>query len=302
MKFKDYVSAFDEAKKLGRDIDVRRAYQSNGIDVRDFESLYNAELEPRLKNTPSKSQIVVNVETLRLLAELDWYRNKRPFFNVYPLIENKLLELPGGIDMSELVMPYPAIEVRTEWCTFLLCDMLGDFFFAMEPIGNSSLRHAMVIPRADKIGEVTPEYVHASRHSAEVNAEANARKCLFIAAGMCMLARDPNIIMPVILNKHRKDGMTPAEIAKYADKAIKRTGRVGFEVGRDIERMKATVHYRNGCFAKYYVSKSHESYPVNAIASTVPIIKWRCGSVVNKSNVPRVPTGFKDAEVTNAKP
>lgn len=93
---------------------------------------------------------------------------------------------------------------------------------------------------------------------------------------------------------HAEFLMTPAEVADYADRAIKRTGRVGFDVGRDIERAKASMHYRNGCFAKYYVTKSHEQYPPQATADRVPVIKWRCGSVVNKEHATRVPTGFKD--------
>ena len=155
---------------------------------------------------------------------------------------------------------------------------------------TDTIRHAL--SSADYLEYEEPGFQRAN--VAEPLTMQQRHECLFMAAGTCMLAQDKSIVEPVILNKHRKDYMTPAEIADYAERAISRTGRVGFEVGKQIERMKATIHYRNGCFAKYYVGKDHECYPANAELSKVPIIKWRSGAIVNKDNVPKVPTGFKD--------
>ncbi len=292
MMFRDYVSTFEEFKKITDGIPHgRQIMQQRGVDAKDFESVYKAEIEA----LDSKTQALA-VE--RLKSELEWYRVKRPFFNVYPLIEQKFLELDEEIDMAELVMPYPAIEVRTQTKTLLICEKKSCFLFIAE--GMNGDYQEFVIQRTSKINKVLAagyakvEEPWIKKGSFGLS-EEEMRNCLFIAVGTCMLARDHQIVMPIILNRHRKENMTPAEIAEYAEKAIKRTGRVGFEVGKDIERMKATVHYRNGCFAKYYVGKTHESYPKNAEASKVPIIKWRCGSVVNKDNVPKVPTGFKDS-------
>ena len=292
--FKDYVSTFEEFKRLVNSTPrAIKAAQQLGVDSSDFESVYKAEM---VRLDPKTQMLAVE----RLKSELEWYRVKRPFFNVYPLIENKFLELDTEIDMSELVMPFPTIEVRTKRKTILLCEKKNCFLVIIERRdGVAGEYQELVIQRTSKISRVLDagfakiEEPWIKKGNA-FSSEQEMRECLFIAVGTCMLARDRQVVMPVILNKDRKDSMTPAEIAAYADKATKRTGRIGFEVGKEIERMQATVHYRNGCFAKYYVGKTHESYPPNAEASKVPIIKWRCGSVVGKENVPKVPTGFKD--------
>jgi hypothetical protein len=290
-KFRNYFSAFDEVKSVSKQF-PSEVFATMGFDPTDVESVYAFEI----KKIGGRSPIAV----VRLKSELLWYRSKRPYFNVYPLIEQKFMELSEDIDMAELVMPFPTIEVRTQTKTILICDR-GKFFLIVIEREDDTYQELLVQrthtvkklfnqPRLD-VDEFWPE-VKGDRVS-----EGYANQCVLLAVGTCMLAKDPNIIMPVILNCHQKESMTPAEVAEYAEKAINRTGRVGFDVGKKIERMKATVHYRNGCFAKYYVGKDHESYPQNAVASKVPVIKWRSGAIVNKDNVPKVPTGFKDHPV-----
>ncbi len=119
---------------------------------------------------------------------------------------------------------------------------------------------------------------------------------MMIACGVCLLAKDPEIVVPVVLNKHRKEHMTDEEIKQYAAKAAEVTGKTGFDVGRDIQARHQSCHYRNGCFAKYYVSDKHPSYPNDCTLEKAPIIKWRSGAVVNASTPPKVPTGFKGNE------
>jgi hypothetical protein len=122
------------------------------------------------------------------------------------------------------------------------------------------------------------------------------KACMTIACGVCLLAKDESIVVPVILNRDRKEEMSDDDLKEYAEKAAKATGKTGFDVGRDMQLKQASCHYRNGCFAKYYVGKSHKSYPVNCDLEKAPIIKWRSGSVVNASNAPKIPTGFKGNE------
>ncbi len=219
---------------------------------------------------------------------------------MYPCIESKLMQIDRNIDVSELYLPFSAIEIRTSNKTFLACNHNSGFYFVVDI--TPTIHQEFLIHKLQNLSatvsapyrEIKQDWPRADeKHDLQ---QSDRIDIMLLVAGICMLAKDKSIVQPVILNKHRKDGMTPAEIAEYAAKAVARTGRVGFEVGREIERQKATVHYRNGCFAKYYVGKAHECYPTNAEADKVPIIKWRCGSVVNKDNVPKVPTGFKDLQ------
>lgn len=292
--FKDYISTFDEVRKeVKATPNGVRLMLNQGIDFNSFESLYAAELAA-LQQTKS----FVSVE--RMKSELEWWRCNRPYFNVYPFIEQKFFELNSEIDMAELTMPYPTIEVRTQNRTMLLCEKKGGFLCVID-FENGDYQE-MVFPKTAKLKHVrSGEFVKLPdnwhKKGDTTLSKDELEKCVFLAVGTCMLAKDPQVVMPVILNKHRKESMTEAEIAIYAEKAIARTGRVGFDVGREIERMKAFVHYRNGCFAKYYVAKNHKLYPKNAEASRVPVIMWRCGAIVNKDNVPKVPTGFRGSQV-----
>ena len=285
-QFRDYLSAFSEARS------VKTKNNPYGIDFDDFESVYRFELE----RLDSKKDLMT---VSRLQSELYWYRNKRPYFNVYPLIERKLLEIDKDVNCSELSLPFSSIEVRTSNVTFLLSITSKCLFFVVEMKDgyqefacpkSASIKELVEAPLDIFEGESWPRPPVIKYLS-----DKQRHECLILGAGVCMLSRDKNLVVPVILNKHRKENMTPAEIAEYAEKATKRTGKTGFDVGKDIERMKATVHYRNGHFAKFHVGKDHEQFPVDSELSKVPIIKWRCGAVVNKKNTPTVPTGFKDA-------
>jgi hypothetical protein len=286
IKFKDYVSGFAEVRALRSKIKP----QSN-VDFDNFESVYDFEIN---RLDPKKDAISIT----RLQSELFWYRAKRPYFNVYPLIEKKLLEIDKNVYCRELSLPFDSIEVRTSSMTFLLSITSRFLFFVVE-LGNGY--QEFLVPKDATLKELIEapfETVDGEtwfRQDASFGITHEDRcKCIVLGAGVCMLSLDKNIVVPVILNCHRRENMTAAEIAEYAAKAAKRTGKTGFDVGKDIERMKSTVHYRNGCFAKYYVSKGHEQFPLDSELKKVPIIKWRCGSVVNKKNAPVVPTGFKD--------
>lgn len=294
--FKDYVSTYDEFRskmKSLRRIDAQQVRKIFEVDENSYESVYKSELA----SIDSKYQFGI----ARMKSELAWYRNRRPYFNVYPYIEKKLCELSENIDMSELSLPFESIEVRTKTTTVLMCNHKSLFLFVMELGGG--IYQEIAIPRMYTIGKTL--HLPASLVAEHWNPTGDAifphelvRSAIFICAGTCMLASDKSIVTPVVLNKHRKDGMTEEERAAYAEKAIRRTGRIGFDVGRHIEKLRATAHYRNGCFAKYYVGKNHELYPKNSELIKAPVIKWRSGAIVNKDVLPSVPTGFKDTGIT----
>jgi len=294
--FRDYETAYEDNRKIAKgDRKISRALFEMGVDFKSYESVYKHEID----SLDRKQQPMAYERTI---SELEWYRVKRPYFNVYPLIERKLMEITDEIEMIELVMPFPAIEVRTHKRTMLLCGKPNCFLLVVDHSDGSY--QEFIIDRRFKLKALLASAYTQTNEPWIVNGSGDCtlmsvteiHELIFLTVGVCMLAADPSIVSPVMLNQHRRDSMSPSEIALYAEKAVKRTGRIGFEVGREIERMKATSHYRNGHFAKFYVGKTHESYPKNGEADKVPIIKWRCGSVVNKNNIPKVPTGYKDQE------
>lgn len=302
--FVDYISGFDEVKKLSSKVskhELLRVFASKGVDHTNFESLYKWEIQNAMK-------LKDPFPAFRLNAELEWHRSMRPYFNIYPVIESKLLELTDEIQFQELNLPFKSLEIRTSLATFLFSDTGDAFMIVAEsrskgPSGTSRYQEFLLRKQETLKAVIDGEYRELSvsdwpsvSGSVRSLSEQERNRLVRIAAGTCMLAADRSIVTPVILKNHQKNSMTPAEVAEYAQKAINRTGRIGFEVGREIEKMKATAHYRNGHFAKFHVGKTHDCYPKNATVDKVPIIKWRSGAIVNADNVPKVPTGFHDKE------
>lgn len=295
MKFKDYRTSYDEFKReanssKNRGVDVAKALGMKDVSV---EEIYKYEL----RRAKDKKQIFASK---RLLSELGWYKEKRPFFNVYPCIEKKLMELSLDIRLCDLTLPFVSLEIRTATKTFL-CSDFGHSFFCTVDFTNGDYQE-FEFNKTEKLSNVIgreiviQEETYIAPAKSETLTQKQFDECIYIAAGVAMLAKDKSVVTPVILNESRKSTMTDEEWEKYRLKAIKRTGRIGFDVGRELEKSRASVHYRNGHFARFHVGKDHECYPDGCKLKLAPIIKWRCGSIVNKDNHPQVPTGFKGEE------
>lgn len=289
--FTDFDSTFAQVRRIAKSHgkEGRAWFARNGVDPDSYESVYSEELKRSLKLKDPLCKA-------RLASELIWYRDKRPYFNVYPVIEKKLLEISGDLLLSELFLPFSTIEIRTSTTTFLLHDAGRAFLLTVE-MGNLAYAEFILYKRGHVKEIGTAEYVHMetdwpSKNKGVFLSDEVRIACATLACGVCLLAKDPSIVVPVVLNKHRKDDMTPEELLRYKEKAIEATGKTGWDVGRDMQFRQASCHYRNGCFAKYYVGKHHEAYPDNCDLQKAPIIKWRAGSVVNANNTPVVPTGF----------
>jgi len=296
-RFPDYQTGYSEFKKKIKSISLPISHASNlvGFDCQSYKSFYKNEIEICKRRS-------LNFAGLRNISELMWYGLKRPFFNVYPVIERKFLEMSDSIDMRELSLPFASMEIRTTNKTMLISDF-GRFFLITVELGSNGDYQEFQIAKEQTINNLSKMVIPLCDEailgrSSEPDLEnSELVKLVFMAAGVCMLAKDTSIVKPVLLEKHRKENMTPSEMAKYAEKAVNRNGRIGFDVGRELDRMPASAHYRNGHFAKFYVGKNHECYPSNCELSKVAIIKWRCGSLVNKDRVPMIPTGFHDEVV-----
>jgi len=292
--FRDYRTTVDDLRKEVKSLKIGRDKMKRlGVDIDSYESIYAAEMKnaKRYKDPFCK---------MRMHSELLWYRCRRPFFNVYPVIEKKLLEISGEVEIDELHLPFPTIEIRTTSRTMLLSDAGRLFVFTVELKGDRYQEFCMVkkgiVKQIESAEYTTINTDWPKKTSGPGLSSSDRSECATIACGVCLLAKDTSIVVPVILNRDRKEEMTDEELKRYKEKAIESTGKTGFEVGRDMQLRKSSCHYRNGCFAKYYVSQNHKQFPDNCDLEKAPIIKWRSGAVVNASNAPKVPTGFKGSE------
>lgn len=291
--FRDYVSTYDEMRKIAKANGLSKSdLKRLGIDVADYRSAYAYELKRTAK-------LRDRFAPMRMLAELRWYDLKRPYFNVYPVIEQKLVDVNKDVQLEQLRLPFKTLEVRTYSQTMLLADCGEVFLMVIE--GKGMAYQEFVMAKKGTVGQIRhADYRQVNtdwpmKSEFQVSKESRERAAI-LASAVCLVAKDPSIVVPVMFGADADRTLTESESAMMAARAVRKTGRVGFEVGLEVERNKASVHYRNGCFAKYHVGKDHPQYPGGE--SLMPIIKWRNGCVVNKENTPVVPTGFHDEALT----
>ncbi len=244
------------------------------------------------------------IEVLRLVVEYNWYQCMRPYFNVFPYVENKLLDISASVDFSELPFPFESLEVRT--CSeTLLCGDLNNYVHVTYQRNDSESYREWMFPKCGTVAETTnrptcnagsswsPNTVDTSLEDDAVRANEQSR-VIRIVAGVLALSRDKSLVTPVIMNRHRKPNPDDVYLERAAAAEVHRSGRIGFDVGREMEARKSTEHYRTGHFARFHIGRNHAQYPPGAGGDKVAIIKWRSGCVVNKGNVPEVPTGYHD--------
>ena len=108
--------------------------------------------------------------------------------------------------------------------------------------------------------------------------DALVTDCVRRCCSLCLLENDPSVIEPDVLSKDR-DKFESTGDQKYVDKAHRR-GKVGWNVGRHIE---VIPHYRRPHMALVWTGRGR----------AVPKIVPRRGSVVHRSVVEKVPSGWE---------
>jgi hypothetical protein len=104
--------------------------------------------------------------------------------------------------------------------------------------------------------------------------------CWALAIGTKLLAEDPEFCEPIMVAKDRKRDLTPEQRETAVQRAIKRTGMRGFTVGRD---WVASPHVRRPHFAICWTGQGR----------TAPRLVPVKGSIVRRSELLKIPTGYK---------
>lgn len=226
-----------------------------------------------------------------LLAECNWFRERRPYFNIHPMIEKAAENLPDLATIPPPPRRLPdTLEVRTETHAFLLQhDVIKDTgpvhqyfinpsFDIDETVDFNSGRnsHSMIyFDTTDNLGSVLERL---TKHIEPI--------VIRLAFAVAMVADDEQIVTPSILNCDRNKPWS----AKLAERATKRSGRVGFDVGK-ASHPGRSEHYRRGCFAHYRVGPTHEKYPLGCKTDKASVLIYRRGGRVKGKKV-KVPTGY----------
>ena len=237
----------------------------------------------------------------QLQNEQDWEQAHRPYYNVWPSIVPMLTRLDLNLDSGLIQLSLPTLSVRfPKQQNPLTFDWKGDEI-AVRSLLMGEINDGTGISILIDIGEIMNDVpLHTYRNFprrqgltveqslaglpkgslSEVGIQipdSLATDCVRLCCTLCLLENDPAIISPDVLSKDRvKFERTGDET--YVVKAHRR-GKVGWDVGRQIE---VAPHYR----------RPHLMLAWTGTGRSVPKIVPRRGSVVHRSKVEKVPSGF----------
>jgi hypothetical protein len=108
--------------------------------------------------------------------------------------------------------------------------------------------------------------------------ESILQDCARIGCALCLMAADPDLVIPDVLSKDKSKFAQTRDLRLVA-KAHQR-GKVGWDVGANIE---IAPHLRSACPAALYWTGEGRK---------IPRIRFRKGCIVHRRRLSEVPTGF----------
>jgi hypothetical protein len=242
----------------------------------------------------------------QLNNERDWEQARRPYYNVWPSIVPMLTRLDLDLDSALIQLPLPALCVRLpkqhnpltfEWRgqpfqirSMLMGDMGdGQAISVLIDVGETMNNGMFDMPVYTYSNFPRREGLTVEQSLAGLGRNVLAdigvqvpheliTDCVRLCCSLCLLEHDPEIISPDVLRKDR-DRFDQTGDQKYVDKAHRR-GKVGWDVGRHVE---VAPHYR----------RPHMMLAWTGSGRAVPKIVPRRGSIVHRSKVEMVPSGWE---------
>lgn len=227
-------------------------------------------------------------------AEMDWIRNVRPYYKLWPAFADALMKLRIDVRLCDIRLPDPlCVSVRFAKTrepisgpyrlrSFLMVHYKHRFII----ISNTEHKDQLVISyfSIDMTKESTlEEYCNDSYPSdtdcptSKDTVDQFTKLVIRFAVGVGMLADDPEFMERDVLAKHRLQ-YDQTKDEKYVEKAKKR-GINGWNLGKTFE---TCPHYR----------RPHLALRHTGTGRTVPKIVPVRGTVVHRKKMTDVPTGY----------
>lgn len=292
MKWTKYETVFDKIRKNSRK-------HSDWTDEEIIESLKR--LSPDVRE----------VFAQEVHTEYTWIRNQKPYYRVYPSIEPLLMR-------SDLSFPGKLLRFPVSVCTMEISDrsetnlthamfweaIFGEHRYLTVNVGytlqGKPQRTAIEIRLDDdEIGDDLDRQLNLPRQHWDVNsgfsdvepsaAVNDSITCAIrYVIGACMLADDPMLIEPIVLNRDIPKYKDADEATKKVmeDRAARLKGR-GWAIGKGFEeRCEQSPHFRKSHLALFWTGKGR----------TVPQLKLRKGCLVKPRSITQMPTGYYGKE------
>lgn len=262
-------------KERGIDLQLRKPFDFNFYNHPEIQKWAQA-----AEKAPADSLLWSQREWLMLCER--WEQFQRPYYNVYPVIEEAL-----GRTSLEVTAKQACGESRVVITVCfakghepkILDEHLQQFLVA--GLGQQDYDTFHILARTDGSNGPMVSYYHSSLNDRLDQQETKYTKTQQIrrlAVGVLLLARDDRFAEPILLAKDRSKDLDPEQYEKAVERARKRTGRRGFTIGRD---WMASPHVRRKHFR--WISKGR----------TTPKLIPVKGCIVRRSELLQVPTGYK---------
>lgn len=253
---------------------------------------------------------------LNLMVERLWWEYERPYYNLWPSVLQMIRDVSLDVPMRCLKLPYSAMAVcfpedtKEGLASFLVSVDKGiKREFLVNITANVFVGgEAMVVWRWGQVDGDEPFTVFANcrdnpkdwkRHGVGELSEEQESSILklvcHVFCGVAILANDPTIVQPIVLNRDMLKYRSSDEATKkyLEDRAARINGR-GFGVGEGLEsELKSTSvspHVRKPHMALFWTGKGR----------TVPVLQLRRGAFIHPAEATEVPTGYMGKEEANS--
>lgn len=246
-----------------------------------------------------ETQQVDDYSKVQMALEYKWVLADRPYYSVYSSIAKMLVNTTLDLDCSFVKLPIDPLLIRFSKDDPLKVGnvdrrlrsiLVGEFSDVSSVKGVQGRGLGLWCDR----GESTPEGLGVFDFQTVLLAEGITveesitrlidfqnsddpkalHDALRVVIGVCLMANDPDIIVPDVLSKDKHKPLTNVEIER-----ARRRGKIGWIVGE-------------GCKVQPHVRKPHFAIRWTGKGRTIPVLRPIKGCIVHRKNVQSVPTGF----------
>jgi hypothetical protein len=257
-------------------------------DSRITKDVFIDRIHRRLLETPSRDEIS---ELFGFSEECRWTQNRRPYFNVFPALFGKLqsVSLRGvGTDVFIRAMANLSLEtllVRSSASTGCMGCLVSTItgkglmlkFYLKS--GDGELQN-LVITSESRGPDSNDFGLYAERIGLDNDVPEIAQFLSVVLGSLLLDVEDRSLVNPVLLNKDLPKLSRIGEV-EAIDRA-KRRGVIGWDLGRSLESVCRSAHYRNAHLCLFRTGPGRST----------PVIKFRSGAFVKPTNRISVPTGY----------
>jgi len=250
---------------------------------------------------------------VRLRIEEKWFRNKRPYYNIYPSIIPSLTKISlENLTVDYVNLPLPELLIRLPESNNPLKFVYNDKEYVLRTIMVADNFRFDNKPDEDflvfwlDVGEVVLDWnvqmfrllckkpgitvteafnllsTHPSKDDGVQYPDNFIEDCARLVCTLCLMSGDEHIIQPEVLTSD-EDKYDKTKDSKYITKAINR-GKYGWNVGKNIEIIP---HVRAACPAALYWT---------GVGKKIPKVRFRKGCIVHRKKLNDMPTGYFDLE------